>query len=147
DPVFDAPAMKRLLHLAINAVLYATSAGVEIQTIPSPIPALRARLGGLTRPRRRTVEREIARFLNKTTGEDVFFLPGKIDIRQVERIQAAARAAGQEGGRVLMTRFMVRGHWHRAAPSWKDQRPRWIEPYWKGPDLATIIERDYRLKG
>ncbi|MFH1463671.1 MAG: hypothetical protein ABIO70_04720, partial [Pseudomonadota bacterium] len=45
DPVFDAPAMKRLLHLAINAVLYATSAGVEIQTIPSPIPALRARLG------------------------------------------------------------------------------------------------------
>jgi hypothetical protein len=42
---------------------------------------------------------------------------------------------------------MVRGHWRRAAKSWTDQRLRWIEPYWKGPDVAAIIERAYRLKG
>lgn len=44
-----------------------------------------------------------------------------------------------------MHRFMVRGHWRRANSNWKDQRMRWIEPYWKGPDLATIIERQYQL--
>jgi hypothetical protein len=33
-----------------------------------------------------------------------------------------------------------------AAKTWADQRLRWIEPYWKGPDMAAIIERAYRLK-
>jgi len=23
---------------------------------------------------------------------------------------------------------------------------RWIEPYWKGPELAAIVEREYKLK-
>jgi hypothetical protein len=45
-----------------------------------------------------------------------------------------------------MHRFMVRGHWRRAAVTWKDQRPRWIKPYWKGPEIAAVIERAYRLK-
>lgn len=45
-----------------------------------------------------------------------------------------------------MARFLVRGHWRRAARSWADRRVRWIEPYWKGPELAPIIEKEYRLK-
>jgi hypothetical protein len=45
-----------------------------------------------------------------------------------------------------MSRFMVRGHWHRPAKAWKQQRPRRIRPYWKGPDMAAMIERAYRLK-
>jgi hypothetical protein len=38
------------------------------------------------------------------------------------------------------------GHWRRAAPGWADQRMRSIQPYWKGPDIAAIIERTYKLK-
>ncbi len=49
-------------------------------------------------------------------------------------------------GRQILRRFMVRGHWRRPAPTWKEQRMRWIQPYWKGPDMATIIERTYKLK-
>jgi hypothetical protein len=49
-------------------------------------------------------------------------------------------------GRTMLRRFMVRGHWRRAAVHWIDQRLRWIQPYWKGPDMATIIERAYKLK-
>jgi hypothetical protein len=37
-------------------------------------------------------------------------------------------------------------HWCRPAPDWKDQRMRWIEPHWKGPDLAAVIERTYGLE-
>ena len=48
-------------------------------------------------------------------------------------------------GRTILRRFMVRGHWRRAALQWTDQRMRWIQPYWKGPDMATIIERAYKL--
>jgi hypothetical protein len=57
-------------------------------------------------------------------------------------MQAVERAPS--GGR-LMHRFMVRGHWRRPATSWKVQRPRWVRPCWKGPDIATVIERAYRL--
>ena len=146
DPVFGSEPLKQLLHLAINAVLYATSAGIEIQPIESRVKALRAGMKKVKRTRRRQIQREIARFLNEATGEDVFFLPGKIDIKQVERLQAAERIQDEESGRTLATRFMVRGHWRRPAANWKEQRPIWIEPYWKGPDLATVIERDYRLR-
>ena len=45
-----------------------------------------------------------------------------------------------------MTRFMVRGHWRRARADWKDQCLRWMEPYWKGPELAAVIEREYQMK-
>ena len=52
-------------------------------------------------------------------------------------------------GRTILRRFMERGHWRRrsrAARDWADQRLRWIQPYWKGPDMAAIIERTYKLK-
>ncbi|MBI4604124.1 MAG: hypothetical protein HY721_19375 [Planctomycetes bacterium] len=45
-----------------------------------------------------------------------------------------------------MKRFLVRGHWRRANPDWKDQRIRWIEPYWKGSDIARVIEKQYLLR-
>ncbi len=76
------------------------------------------------------------------SAEEVRFLPGKINISHLRQMQQVQRSPS--GGK-LMTRFMVRGHWRRPNPSWKEQRPRWIKPYWKGPDLATVIERQYKL--
>ena len=77
------------------------------------------------------------------SSDDVFYLPGTINISRVRKLQELERAPE---GRVLLRRYMVRGHWRRAAKTWADQRLRWIEPYWKGPDMAAIIERAYRLK-
>jgi hypothetical protein len=34
----------------------------------------------------------------------------------------------------------------RPQKGWADQKLRWIERYWKGPDMAAVIERAYRLK-
>jgi hypothetical protein len=77
------------------------------------------------------------------SSENVYFLPGAIEISSVRKLQELERVSG---GRSILHRFMVRGHWRRAAASWKDQRIRWIEPYWKGPDIAAVIERTYKLK-
>jgi hypothetical protein len=41
---------------------------------------------------------------------------------------------------------MVWGHWRRAPDTWRDRAARWIAPYWKGPPLGDIVERDYALK-
>jgi hypothetical protein len=74
--------------------------------------------------------------------DSVYYLPGKIEISHLRKLRQVARGPS---GRALMHRFMVRGHWRRPNPNWKNQSLRWIEPYWRGPSLATIIEREYRL--
>lgn len=64
------------------------------------------------------------------SSESVYFLPGAMEISRVRELQELERISG---GRQILHRFMVRGHWRRAAPGWTDKRMRWIEPYWKGP--------------
>lgn len=126
--VLDSALMRQLVLLWVNAVLYATSSGVEPEVRKPPsAKKRRARKGPAT----------------NLSREEVFYLPGKIDISLSRGARELERAPG---GRTIMKRFMVRGHWRRPPENWTDQRPRWIAPHWKGPDIATIIERQYRLK-
>ncbi len=76
------------------------------------------------------------------TSETIYYLPGTIDIRTLRAIQRARRGSSD---RQVIHRAMVRGHWRRAGAEWKDQRVRWIKPYWRGPSTASTIERQYRL--
>lgn len=124
-PVPDTSPARGLLRLVLNAILYTTSADVVVET----------RL--LAPSRRPPSTTPIA-----PGSDSVFFLPGKIDISQIRKFQELTRAPG---GREQLVRFMVRGHWRRAAKNWTDQRMRWISPYWKGPDMAAVIEKAYRL--
>lgn len=127
-PIPDANPTRGLLRLVVNAILYATSAGVTPEVRTSPTSAPKKPSSILAPPR---------------SSDSVYFLPGTIDIRSVRRLQELERAPE---GRAMLSRFMVRGHWRRAQKGWSDPRLRWIEPYWKGPDMATTIERAYRLK-
>ena len=89
------------------------------------------------------MDREGGKAEEETSAEEVFYLPGRIPISHVAGYR---RLPKTEAGRRILTRFLVRGHWRRANPSWNDQRLRWIEPYWKGPDIGRIIEKQYLLK-
>jgi hypothetical protein len=143
ERVAPLPEMRQLLHLVVNAVLYANSANLAWPLTQSPIRRLKARAGGGGAGRKRRAARQ-ARELAKTySNEDVFHLPGRIPISQLRALQ---RVGSTGEGQELMTRFLVRGHWRRAARGWRDQTVRWIEPYWKGPELAAIIEREYKLE-
>lgn len=136
DPVFLAPEMKKLVHLTINAILYSTSRLLEPKTVGPQGKRRRARRGpGGPGPGRRSSK--------GYSDEDVFHLPGTIDITSMKRLRELERT---DGGLQVLRRFMVRGHWRRAAATWGDQRLRWISPYWKGPDMGMIIERNYRLR-
>jgi hypothetical protein len=127
-PLKTTTPLHGLLQVVVNAMLYATSSGVEPEArAGAPRPAARAR------PRGGRV----------FTSENVFFLPGSIDISHVHKLEELSRVGE---GREVLRRCMVRGHWRRAAKSWSDQRLRWIAPYWKGPDMAAVIERAYRMK-
>ncbi len=122
----DTDPLRGLARIVLNAILYATSAGVEAAVRAAPATSSRAS----TPPR-------------KVSSESVYFLPGTIEISHLRRMQALERIPD---GREVLRRFMVRGHWRRAAPNWVDRSLRWIAPHWKGPDLAAIIERTYKLK-
>lgn len=122
--------LRGLLQVVVNAVLYATSAGVDVET------------------RRAPESRALARRSHggpqvMLSSEDVFFLPGAIEISQVRRLSELQR---HSKGRSALRRFMVRGHWRRARADAADQRMHWVRPHWKGPDMATVIERTYKLK-
>lgn len=119
-----AELFRPLLDAVVNATLYTTSAGLQIEQFRSNRP---------NSPNNSEPD---------PTGDCVYHLPGKIGISQLRKMRQLAR--GPNGGQ-LMHRFMVRGHWRGPGRNWKDQSPRWIEPYWRGPSLASIIEREYRL--
>lgn len=142
DPMFTAPELKQILHLIINAILYATSIP-EWTIAESPLQRVRRAAQGRGEKKRQRVESRVRALRQEHSAEDVFFLPGKIPISQIKRLQELERTPA---GRQLLVRFMVRGHWRRANRSWVDQRVRGIEPYWKGPDMATIVEREYQMK-
>ncbi len=131
DPILKSELMRKMVHLVINAILYTTSADVAAETIAGPL---------ISRQQQRSDT--LPADSEYLSSQEVIYLPGKINISHVQKMQAVEKS--KSGGK-LMVKFMVRGHWRRANPKWKDQRPRWISPYWKGPDLATVIERQYRL--
>ena len=142
DPVFMAPELSQLLQLVINAILYATSSPTW-DVVASPVrKAERRQARGDAR--KQAAARARAEALRGTvTGEDVWHLPGKIPISQVRALREVQR---RDDGGALFARCMVRGHWRRAPETWADRRPRWIEPYWKGPELGAIVEREYKLQ-
>jgi hypothetical protein len=107
------------------------------------VKELRRSAKGKGDQRRQRIEKRALELANTHSAEDVFHLPGKIPISQLRALQQMEKT---DSGRQLLARFMVRGHWRRAAASWKEQHLRWIEPYWKGPEMAAVIEREYQLK-
>jgi len=141
--VFKLSEMRKLVHLSVNAILYATSANVPWPLAQSPLRKLRSESRSRGKAKQARVASRVEELSGKYSSEDVFYLPGRIPISQLRALEEVER---QENGRELMARFMVRGHWRRASQGWRDQRLRWIEPYWKGPELAAIVEREYKLK-
>lgn len=130
DAAVQSNPLRGLLQVALNAVLYATSSGVESSLREAPAQTT-------SRPRLRGGPPVIL------SSEAVYFLPGAIEISQVRHLQQLERDAE---GRQVLRRFMVRGHWRRARAGAKEQRLGWVRPHWKGPDMATVIERTYKLK-
>jgi len=128
DPFFDSEEMRALLHIAINAVLYATSREFTAEVRRPPA---HASLG----PRGKPLE---------LSGETVFYLPSRIVIGPPK---GADDLPSRHTGRRIEKRFWVRGHWRKPNASWEDRRLRWIAPYLKGPEMTAIIERMYDLKG
>lgn len=136
DPVFRTPELRQLVQLVVNAILFAASSPAWPVVGATPP---KADTEPASRPRRRRAPPAP----RERSEEQIWHLPGKIPIRQVRALRQLQRDRDRGA---LFSRFMVRGHWRRAPDTWHDRSPRWIAPYWKGPPLGDIVERDYALK-
>lgn len=136
DPVFRSTEVARLVQLVVNAILFAGSS-------PAWPVVGSARPDAGSEPANRPRRGRAPPAQPERSGEIIWHLPGKIPIRQVRALRQLQRDRDRGA---LFSRFMVRGHWRRAPDTWSDRRPRWIAPYWKGPPLGDIVEREYALK-
>jgi len=136
DPVFRTTELRQLVQLVVNAILFAGSS--PAWPVVGSAPATTE-----TEPANRPRRRRAPPTPRERSEEQIWHLPGKIPIRQVRALRQLQRDKTRGA---LFSRFMVRGHWRRAPDTWRDRSPRWIVPYWKGPPLGDIVEREYTLK-
>jgi hypothetical protein len=53
-----------------------------------------------------------------------------------------------KGGGAPKVQFLVRGHWRQQAhgPGRSLRTPKWIKPFWKGPEEARVLLRAHKIK-
>lgn len=74
--------------------------------------------------------------------------PIDLDFRHRIRAYNLTGDYGTEKGPKLEVRTMVRGHfklvWY--GQGWAQSKTKWIQPYWKGPDVGPIVVRPHVIK-
>lgn len=126
DERFFGPGL-RMMRIIANSILYLSSA------TPDVTAGLREpqRTGGstLSSKEKRRLERAVT----------------KLDYTLVGRSTTPYQGAASAIGKQLMERIQTRGHWKSQAhgPGRMERKIIFIEPYWRGPDAAEVINKPY----
>jgi len=131
----DWKVMPRLFYLVLNVLLYVTSADCDIKEIRSQRPEMEKRIQGLKNPAkiRKLIQKcqKESRYSHYMIGSSIVLSPEEKQL--YEEIQK----------RRLSVRFLVGGHWRAQWYGPKDnqvQKPKWIRPFFKGPEIGEIIK-------
>lgn len=132
--------------LAINAALYITSAGADVQLDDWPIKTAsgrwaEAKLNGVTSRRRlESLEKNI----EEAKAHPIYIVGGGLKFG-AEDIDGAALTAE---GRKMMRKHQVRGHWRNQPHGEKNAERKliWLKPHWRGMSYAEMLERNYIVK-
>lgn len=129
---------RQALTATWNAILYLSSPRTvtEVHT-DERLQLLRAKLERLkAKKKKRRVRRAIER-------EEVFV--GDIVVKPPERVALPTLEAS---GWKMTIRTKTRGHWKKQAygPGRLLRRRIFVDSYWRGPDTAAVVYRDYQVK-
>lgn len=128
---------------AINAALYITSEGADVEQDMSRARQIHNELQGLRKKAKRArLEAEL-----KQVREHKIYICGA-HLKQSREMSTEISNSLTEEGRKLMKRFRVRGHWKNQAcgAGWREHKHIFVQPFWKGPTYAEMIERNYIVK-
>lgn len=126
DEMFFGPGL-RMMRIVANSILYLSSANPDVsEGLREP-----ARSGGstLSSKEKRRLERSVT----------------KLDYTLVGRSTTPYQGPSAAIGKQLTERIQTRGHWKSQAhgPGRLERKIIFIEPYWRGPDAAEVINKPY----
>ena len=126
--------IKQMFKLAVNVLLYISSRqdNHRLDFIKSKVPPLLSK-----KPKK--MRRHMAEYGQKSkldycsVGDEI-----QVSLRKYER----PSGEGISDHMTYSYRFMVRGHFRH----YQTGAIKWIKPYYKGPDAAEIISKNYKVK-
>jgi len=121
---------------AVNAALYITSEGADLEEDRSGIHKIAAALQG----EKKKAKREALEQQMRQEKEHKIYICGAKLSQSVEM-----HASLTEEGHRLTKRFRVRGHWRDQAcgAGRLERRHIFVQPFWKGPTYAELLARNY----
>lgn len=125
DEMFFGPGL-RMMRIVANSILYLSSANPDVtEGLKEP-----TRTGGSTSSKeKRRLERSVT----------------KLDYTLVGRSTTPYQGPSAAIGKQLTERIQTRGHWKSQAHGLgrTERKIIFIEPYWRGPDAAEVINKPY----
>lgn len=126
DAMFFGPGL-RMMRIVANSILYLSSADPDVtEGLREPVRTMGSTLSA---KEKRRLERSVT----------------KLDYTLVGRSVAGYQGPTASIGKQLMERIQTRGHWKAQAhgPGRTQRKLIFIEPYWRGPDAAEVINKPY----
>lgn len=134
DLIFREGKLLMFFRVLVNGILYLSSNDPDIQKIISP--------------HTKTQKRKKSRKNRTRIGNGESFVVGA-GIRPIVVVKPSEiENSDSEIARLRRAiRFMVRGHWRNQACGMElsERRLIWIKPYYKGPEMAELINKPYQV--
>jgi hypothetical protein len=134
-----------LFRLILNAILYLSSSDPEI------VERLSGRKEALDRAssiKSREKAKKARYEARKESELDYFAVGESVPLIYVRKGDVRdAELPCPNDSREYAVRFIVRGHWRNQAcgPGLSERRLVWIKPYYKGPEMADLVNRPYKV--
>lgn len=131
------------MHLVFNLLIYINCENADVQRDMDEVYRLRKKLSEFSGPKKTRKQKVLEQQYAKAKKRYVYLVGKGIHAD----VAYGVRAVSEEGRKVLK-RFRVRGHFRNqpCGPGRSLVKRRWIKPYWKGPDLAELINSGYVVK-
>lgn len=123
-------------RIILNTILYISSFDSDMKEMLSPYPSMKKGLAAI----KKASKKKKARYnLNKVS---------KLNYISVGRNVQPISCLSKPNGNKMETRFMVRGHWRKqpCGPGLSERKLLYIQPYYKGPEMAEMVSKPYKVK-
>lgn len=125
----------RFFRTVLNSILYLASANPDISGELRSSDSGLGDAAGLTRKQRR----DLAKKMDRRSELPYVNVGGTLPARDSD---------GNGMSNALASRVEVRGHWRNQAhgPGRSERKLIFIEPHWRGPDMAAAIQKAYHVR-
>lgn len=136
-------AARDAMYLLFNLLTYINCENADVERDTSETDKIRKKLAGFNGSKKKTRKQKVLEQELQKARKRHIYLVGK-SVRADKFYDVTAT----DEGRKILKRFRVRGHFRNQpyGPERSLVKRRWIKPFWKGPDLAELINSGYVVK-